>query len=52
MDSYEENGKGAGTAGIVVLGWITSVMFMILATLALPVALIISLVTPDPEITW
>lgn len=41
--------KGVSLAGIVLFGWVTSVAFAILATLALPVALLISLFTSDPE---
>lgn len=48
MTEQSEN-KGAELAGIVFFGWITSVVFTILATLALPVALLITLFTSDPE---
>ena len=51
MSGQDEN-KGAGLAGIVLVGWATSLVFTILATLALPVALLISIFSPDPEISW
>lgn len=49
---FEEEAKGLGTASIVFFGWVLSVMFAILSTLALPVAFLIALFTSDPQIEW
>ncbi len=48
MGFFEDDEKGMGTASVVFFGWLLSLMFTILATLALPVALLIALFTADP----